>query len=69
MYRENSSGDGKQRLEELFRIIFDSFVANSYVVKVVWISSAADNCLERISRAVRTDDNFTRTDSPSRSNG
>ena len=53
------------------------------VKEVVKNSSAADNCFERITRAVRTDDdffertagavrkddNFSRTDNPSRSNG
>ena len=34
-------------------------------VKVVWNSSAADDSFEGIARAVRIDDNFLRTDSPS----
>ena len=73
-------------LEELF-IISSHFLTGSSqtarVKEVVWHSSAADNCFERIARAVRTDDdffertargvrkddNFSRTDSMRHSKG
>ena len=61
MYRENSWGEGKQRLEELF-IISSHFLTGSSqtarVKEVVWNSSAAGNWFERIARAVRTDNDF-----------
>ena len=60
MYRENSWGDGKQRLEELFKLTFFDKFAQTVWLKVVWNSSVADNCFELITWAVQVDDNLFR---------
>ena len=54
MYHENSWGDGKQRLEELYV----HFLTGASQTKGIWNSSVTDNCFERTARADRTDDNF-----------
>ena len=49
MHHGNSRGNGKQRLEELFKLtFFDRFIKKTAQVEVVRNNSMADNFFEQI---------------------
>ena len=58
--------DAKKNYLSLHEFLSGS--SQTALLKVTLNSSAADNCFERIARALRTDDNFLLTDNPGRSN-